>query len=199
MKAKWHNIEQNTDEWLLLRLGKVTASPAKDMFSKPETATYQNLINRLAYERLFGEAPDEGGFVGYWLDHGHEFEPLAAELYELETFNDTSNGGFFEKDEWSGCSPDRIINGSGLLEVKCVKYTTQIERILNPGIPSEYKWQVQFQLFISGFEWLDFISFHEKLKPMIVSVKPDPVMFEQIESGLYRVKQDVEKRIELIR
>ena len=39
------------------------------------------------------------------MDRGHEWEPVAKDLYEWETFYKVDNGGFYELGEY-GDSPD---------------------------------------------------------------------------------------------
>ena len=80
-----HNVKQNTEEWMKLRMGKFTSSSFGDLFMKKTTAGYQNAINKVVFERLTGETPES--FSNKWTDRGHELEPLAREAYELRTFN----------------------------------------------------------------------------------------------------------------
>ena len=52
---KFHNIEQNSEQWDNLRLGKFTASTFGDLFMAPTTLGYKRTLARIAYERITGE------------------------------------------------------------------------------------------------------------------------------------------------
>ena len=51
----------------------------------------------------------------------------------------------------------------GLLEIKCPNTTTQLKRALSDDYSSSYKAQIQCQLWVTGREWCDFVSFDPRL------------------------------------
>ena len=185
-----HLIEQNTDEWMELRRGKFTASSFSDLFLKPTTAGYRNAIFKVVYERLTGEQPES--FTNDWMQRGHELEPFAVQQYELETFNDVLPGGFFELNDYVGASPDGLIGEDGLLEIKCPAYSTMIQYLIDRKLPTQYKWQVQGQLYVTGRKWTDFFAYHPKLKPIIIRVERDEVMISELEQKLFDCIKEVE-------
>ena len=194
---KYYDIEQNTEEWLSLRLGKFTASTFSDLFMKKETAGYRKAIRKVAFEKLTGESPES--FRNEWMDRGHELEPMAKEAYELLTFNTVQNGGFFELDEWTGASPDGLIGEDGILEIKSPAYSTMIDCILTNRLPSEYVYQGQGQLFVTGRQWCDFVSYHQKLPLVLIRVDPDPVIHEQLRIALDTAIKEASEIIEKIK
>jgi hypothetical protein len=46
---KHYDIDQNSEEWNALRLGKFTASTFADLFMKKDTKTYKDAIIKVAY------------------------------------------------------------------------------------------------------------------------------------------------------
>ena len=156
----YYDIPQNTDEWLRLRMGRFTASTFKDIMGKDTAAGYTNAIYKVAFERISNELPEN--FTNEWMERGKELEPQARLWYELN-HTDTSNGGFF-CDDWTGASPDALVGEDGLLEIKCPKYSTHIQYLLDGALPSTYKWQVQGQLYVTDRKWCDFMSYHPKVK-----------------------------------
>ena len=52
---------------------------------------------------------------------------------------------------------------NGLLEIKCPNTVTQIQRYLKGEFPTEYKAQVQGQLWVSERDWCDFVSFDPRI------------------------------------
>lgn len=183
-------VMQNTDEWLDLRMGKFTASSFKNLFGKKELATYKNEVYRVAFEIVTGERPES--FSNEYMERGHDLEPFARKEYELQSFNDVSDGGFFQLNKYVGCSPDGLVGEDGIVEIKCPKYSTMITYILEQKLPSEYYWQVQGQLFVTGRKWCDFFAYHPSLKPVIIRVHPDEEAIKQLESELDTAIKTVE-------
>jgi hypothetical protein len=75
-----HLIDQNSEEWDALRLGKFTASTFADLFMGKETKGYQNAIIKVAYERVTGEC--EENYSNKWMQRGHEKEPFAVAYFQ---------------------------------------------------------------------------------------------------------------------
>lgn len=188
----YHDIQQNTDEWYQLRLGKFTASMFKDVMAKETTAAYTNIIYQVVYERLSGEITN--GYTNEWMERGKELEPEARLWYELN-FEEVSNGGFF-CDDWVGASPDGLIGTEGLIEIKCPKPSTHIQYLMGKELPSTYQWQVQGQLYVTDRKWCDFVSYHPKLKPMVIRVERDDKLIselkEKLEESINKTKQILE-------
>jgi putative phage-type endonuclease len=185
---EFHDIQQNTDEWLALRRGKFTASTFKDLFMKETTAGHEKAIYSPVYERLTGESPES--FSSGYMQRGHELEPFAVQQYETDTFSQTTNGGFWQVGEWVGDSPDRMVENDGILEIKCPAFNTMINYLLNGKLPSTYKWQVVGHMYASDRDWCDFMAYHPKLTPMLLRVHRD----EKTEAELVaKLAESVEK------
>lgn len=178
----FHNIIQNTQEWYDLRLGKFTASTFSDLFMDKTTKGYEKAIYKPVFERLTKESPET--YSSEYMERGTELEPIAVDVYEKETFNIASNGGFFTLGDWVGASPDRLVDTDGLLEIKAPAYNTMINYLLKKTLPNIYKWQVQGQLLVSDRKWCDFMAFHPKLNPLIIRVDRDESMIEQLYAKL---------------
>jgi len=193
---KHYKVDQNTDEWMQLRQGKFTASTFKDLFAKSTTKAYQNAIYRVVFERMTGEQPES--FSNEYMQRGHELEPLARERYEQETFNQVDDAGFFCTD-WVGASPDGLIGSDGLLEIKCPAYSTMIDYMIRQTLPSIYKWQVHGQMYCTGRKWCDFMSYHPKLKPVIIRIERDDAIQSELHSKLTESMKEVETIINKIK
>jgi putative phage-type endonuclease len=159
------NINQGTDEWHELRLGKVTASRLSDVISKGRgnapSKTRASYMLQLAAERLTGEKEDS--FSNKYMEWGNECEPQARSMYEFDSGNEVEEVAFVIHSDSFGVSPDGLIGDNGILEIKCPKTTTQIERYLKGKFPTEYKAQVQGQLLATNREWCDFVSFDPRI------------------------------------
>lgn len=160
------SIEQGTQEWLELRLGKVTASKFIEVMTngrggKP-SATAKSYMIKLVAEILRGQPMPF--FENDAMRWGTETEPQARAMYELKNDVDVKEVAFVELNEFVGVSPDGLVGDEGLLEIKCPNTETQIKRFLDGvGLPKEYEAQVQGQLWVTGREWCDFVSFDPRI------------------------------------
>lgn len=184
---------QGSEEWRLARSGHFTASKATELLMEPSTAGYQNLISQIAYERFTGEPVE--GYKNEWMEYGNDNEDTAAEAYELLTYNKTHKIGFIEVNSWIGASLDRTVGEKGGVEIKCVKWNTQIEYLLNKKVPKKYFNQIQFQLYASKREWIDWFSWHPKLSPVLIPVERDEDKINEIQDALFRSIKEVEQII----
>lgn len=194
-----HEIDQNSEEWLALRLGKFTASYFSDLFMKKETAGYRNAIIKVAFERVTGES--EEGYSNKWMQRGHEKEPFAVENYELFSFNTTEPAGFYEYDEWTGASPDRkIVGQNGGIEIKCPSFQIYNEYLETNKLPKNYYWQVHGQLLCTGWDFIDYMPFSSpKLKQILIRVDRNEGILDQLKTQLAISIEEVKILIERIK
>jgi putative phage-type endonuclease len=194
----FHNVEQNSEEWYNLRAGKFTASSIKALFSKKSTDTYKNAISKIAIERVLGRRPEDAGISTQYMERGHELEPEAIALYEEQTFSECSNGGFFELNEWVGASPDAIIEGKNAgLEVKCPAFNTMIGYSLDSEkLKKAYYKQVQAQMFVCGFDYVDLVAHHPDFKLVIVRVEKDQELINEMVGNITEAKVKVSEMVE---
>lgn len=200
----FHDIAQNSDEWLLLRSGKLTGSAISKVmtnYGKAFGEPAKKLAVDIALEQETGQ-PLESGYTNEHMERGHEQEPFARALYESSFFTTVENGGFFDNG-FTGCSPDGIVE-NGLIEIKSVIPSVHYMRIKNGGFDSAYKWQLLFNLKESGKDWIDFVSycanFTEKKRLYVYRIlaSEQSEAFEMMESRIadfltlvYEVKQDI--------
>lgn len=156
----FHDVQQNSDEWYSLRLGKATASNFACIMANDGKAfgdPAKKYALQLALERITGEK-DDNGFSNEHTERGQEQEPIARMVYEDENFVEVSNGGFFDCGEY-GDSPDGLILSDGVLEIKCVIPATHYATIVRQSFDPAYRWQLIGHLNCTGREWVDFASY----------------------------------------
>ena len=159
---EFHDIEQNTDEWLKMRSGKLTSSKLGVIMAnlgKPFGDPAKKYAVDIAVEQITGK-PISGGYTNAHMERGHDQEPIARMLYEDETFCDVTNGGFFG-DDCMGCSPDGLVDDCGLIEIKSVIPSVHFASIKRQAFDPAYKWQCIGNLMFTGREWIDFVSYCE--------------------------------------
>ncbi len=157
----FHDVDQNTDEWMLMRGGKITGSGISKIMAnegKAFGAPANAYAIQIAIERITGELQGGNGYSNGHMERGHEQEPLARKAYEDEYFCDVSNGGFFDCGN-EGCSPDGLDYEDGVIEIKSVIPSVHYQNVKRANIDPTYKWQLYFNLQKTKRVWIDFVSY----------------------------------------
>lgn len=159
--------EQGTDEWKKARAGRATGSRAKDMLSEiksGEAAGRRDYRFELLCERLTGE-PSGDFFVSKEMQWGTDQEPYARMAYEMRTGHIVRETGFLQHNKlMAGVSLDGDIdNFTGIVEFKCPKTATHIGYIQDDRVPLTYIPQITFEMWLSGAQWCDFVSYDPRL------------------------------------
>lgn len=116
-----------------------------------------------------------------------DFEFQTGKLVNVPGFVTTDDGRF-------GCSPDGLIKGEECgLEMKCPDAHTHIGYLLDGGLPKDYIAQVQGSMYVTGYQWWYFFSYHQKLPPLRIKVARDEVYQKAIEAALASYFTDFDK------
>jgi len=199
-----YDIEQNTDEWTKIKLGKFSASTCPELLMSKNTKGYQGLIARIVEERITGKQSENNSFKGNaFTNRGHEFEPIARLNYELRTLQTVDIVGVVELDDWTLCSPDGLIGEDGLHQIKCPIFSTQKEYLFklfagDSPISSNYYKQMQFELFVTKRKYNVFTSFHPNLSPIDIKLYRDENLISEIKQRLEEAKIEVLNEINRI-
>ena len=196
--------EQRTEQWLLDRLGHVTASKADCVLAGKETAKRQGYIIQLVTERLTGQVQDS--FTNSAMAWGTEQEPVARAVYQSTLAGDlfVEETGFVKHPtiEWLGASPDGLV-GDGLVEIKCPNSTTHVEYLMDGKVPAKYKPQMLVQMLCTQRKWCDFVSFDprlpEDLQLFVVRFEPKQEELDKIESAIKDFLTEVDKATNKLR
>jgi len=157
---KFVDVEQNTDEWYALRGGKLTSSKLGVImanYGKAFGEPAKKYAVSIAIEQITGK-PIASNYTNEHMERGHEQEPIARMLYEEELFCDVTNGGFFDGG-FIGCSPDGLVDGNGVIEIKSVIAPVHFSNIKRQSVDPAYKWQCIGNLLFTGRDYMDFISY----------------------------------------
>jgi hypothetical protein len=147
-------------EWLVQRIGKVTASRAKDVIAKTAkgapTAARKDYLMEVVTQRMTGlQSPT---FVNAAMKWGIDQEGFAREAYVARTGNVVDLVGFIQHPELlAGASPDALVGFDGGVEFKCPSSVNHAQTIL-AGMPEDHKPQIQMQMWICNLRWVDFVS-----------------------------------------
>ena len=166
------DIPQGSEEWIQLKLGVATASNFNKIITAggKESATLEKYALQLATEAtLFSAEPN---FKNEIMARGNELEAEARQVYQEETFNIVEEITMFKSDCGNfGYSPDGLVANDGLIEIKCPLATTHFQYILEDKVPSDYWQQLQGGLWVSGRNWIDFVSYHPNFKEKKLFIK----------------------------
>lgn len=166
------DLQQRSAEWFQSRLGVITGSRAKKVFS----STNLSFMDELIAERFTGKM--EETFQSKAMEHGVLFEPEALNKYIEKTGNDAREIGFCVHDTYPfiAVSPDALVlhrnRYVGGVEIKCPSTRKHIEYIRQNKIPSEYKHQVlHYFVVCETIDWLDFVSYDPRLPKANLFIK----------------------------
>ena len=186
------DIPQGSEEWIQLKLGVATASNFNKIITAggKESATLEKYALQLATEStLFSAEPN---FKNEIMARGNELEAEARQVYQEETFNIVEEITMFKSDCGNfGYSPDGLVANDGLIEIKCPLATTHFQYILEDKVPSDYWQQLQGGLWVSGRNWIDFISYHPNFKEKKLFIK----RVERDDNYIYQLDILVKKTI----
>jgi putative phage-type endonuclease len=195
-------MDQGSEEWFTIRIGKVTASRVADVIAKTKTgysASRDNYMAQLICERLTGQKGES--FTNAAMQHGTDTEPLARAAYEALKDVLVDEVGFVSHPtiEMAGASPDGLVGDDGLLEIKAPQTNTHIETLLSQSVPGKYNTQMQFQMACTGRKWCDFVSFDnrlpEELQLFVRRVPRDEVFIRLIEAEIVQFLAELDDKI----
>lgn len=161
--------DQGSNEWRTGKLGVISASNISCVLAKKGTATREGYISELIAQIATGEMAEINGPALRW---GKEQEQSARSAYEFETGAVVSEVGFiYTNDKRAGCSPDGIIESLKGVEIKC-PFTSKVhvDFLAMEKIKLEYIYQVQFSMWVTGFESWDFCSFDPRFKKHLLKI-----------------------------
>jgi hypothetical protein len=196
----YNELEQGSPEWLAARCGLVTASVVGKLIT-PTLKVADNDTSRGLTETLVAERIT--GFVEYVhpsfdMERGTLDEPYARELY-AEQYAEVTEVGFMTNHVdgiLAGYSPDGLVGGDGLLEIKSRKPRVQLNTILTDTVPRENMGQLQMGLLISGRDWIDYCSYAGGWPIHVIRVYPDPAWQTVIYDALATFEENAARMID---
>lgn len=190
---KYHDCEQYNDVYDRLRLGIPTSSKF-DSIITPEgkpSKSWQKYAYHLIAERLLQRQVNT--YTSPHMENGLAMEPEAVAWYEFDTGRKAEKIGFVTNDAGTiGCSPDRLVGKDGLLEVKCPAPNTQVEYLFTGKIDRKYFPQLQGQLYVTGRNWVDIVSWNPELPRITIRVERDIEYIACLEAQLEEFNEYLE-------
>ena len=178
------DMEQGSERWLGVRLGRPTGS----MFKKIVTGTGKAVasIGRTTYmaellnERLIGiDIIQEEHYVSEAMERGTELEPQARGWYEKKQDVKVDEVGFvYALDGRCGVSPDGLVSNRGGVEIKCPSSANHVKHLAAGAVPKDWIVQIHGCIWACNRKWWDFVCYNdnENIPSMVVRVMRDEVM-----------------------
>jgi putative phage-type endonuclease len=189
------DVQQGSEEWKTLRLGKITASRVSQVMGKSR----QNFLAIIAAERISKQAES---FTNAAMQWGIDTEPFAREAYEARNGVKVVQVGFCLhptiKD--AGASPDGLVGDDGLIEIKCPNTSTHVGTLIDQKAPTKYIPQMQFQMACTGRQWCDFVSFDPRIEQSFfqIRVERDSEYIEKMEKEVSEFLEEVDRLVNQI-
>lgn len=161
-----HDCEQGSNEWMLARAGRPTASEFSKIIT-PATGKYLASARpyqlRLLVEKMLRIMPEDISNLPH-VAHGNALEPTAVAAYEFERQVTTKKIGFITTDDGRyGASPDRLlVEINGGLEIKCPSPAVHLGYWAD-GFGTEYHCQRQGQMLVAELDFIDMFSYCPQL------------------------------------
>lgn len=195
-------IMPGSPEWFVCRCGSWSASRAPALMARTKkgepTAAYNDLIGEVAAERLTGQTATH--YVTAAMQRGLDLEPEAADAYALERMVALGESRLVLHPtlERVCATPDRFVGTDGLLEIKCPSVQTKHLGTLlrnERSVEHEYAWQVHFQLWCTGRQWADLMSYDPRFPPAqqiaVVRIERDEAKLAELAAAVERAERDV--------
>lgn len=160
--------ERDEAAWKRARLGKITASRFQ-LVKKLKTGEWGDTALSLLYdivgEVITGETAQSftGNDATRW---GNEHEAFALRAYTIRTGRKTRPSGFLQHPTLQrvGGTPDALYGEQGVVEVKCpYNYKNHLRTAERRAVPDEYLPQTLGHLWVTGREWVDYVSFDPRI------------------------------------
>lgn len=196
-----YDVEQGSDEWHELRCGLLTASAIKSIVTPTLKLANNDKTRQHVYEiaaqRISGYT--EPTFYNDHMLRGHVDEVKARDLYS-ERIAPVEERGIITRDIGGvtvGYSPDGVgVFGNFGIEVKSRIQKYQIETIISNEVPSEYMLQIQTGLLVTGWDYMDYISYSGGLPMWIIRCEPIEKYREAITEAAIEFERQVTAKID---
>lgn len=200
------DVPQRSPEWFAARAGRVTGSCADILLAQPRKGSTESVQRRdyrlrLACERVTGIAQTDDFKRPPHMERGNDVEANARAAYEASTGAMVMESGFLSLDDvMAGCSLDgHIRDFEGIVEIKCPKTDTHMGYLSSGMVPEDYMPQITHNLWVSGAQWCDFISYDdrigEELALFVVRVPRDEKVIAAYVAEVHKFLAEVDGKV----
>lgn len=196
------DFEQLSEAWFQARLG----NPGASNFDK--IVTVKGEPSKQATEYMYQLAGEyvakahEVSFTTPWMERGTQLEAEARQIYEFK--NDCTVRQvamcYYDERRDRHASPDGLVDSKGV-EIKCPMVKTIVGYLIGGKLPTTYFQQVQGNMYITGFDKWDFVSYYPGLPLFQVTIERDEKfiskLHEQLEVFICKLHETIKKITEM--
>lgn len=193
------DIEQGTEAWHQMKAGCWSASNAAIIMGGLDTGGLKDLIMEMAWGRVYG-LTGESSYKSKDMTRGNEVEPEARDWYSFDKG---------EPVETMGCvmhatiphvlwSPDGLMAKRGAVEIKCPQFKAWMEVKRTNLVPSQYRWQTKWGMWVGQREWMDFCAYHPISGGLVLECEVTPEEIERMEERVAVLEPKVAKWMEIL-
>ncbi len=155
------DIAQGTPEWDSIRAGKWSASRAATIMGTLDGAGLADYIKDIAWGRVHGW-PEASSYKSAAMERGNNLEPDTRERYAFLTDRVIETCGFVEHSTIPnvGWSPDGLVGKRHGIEAKNMLHKAYMDVMRTRRVPSIYRWQTKWALWVGELDSLDFLCDH---------------------------------------
>ncbi len=203
--VEYFDMDQGSLAWFQVRMGCATASEFATIMTKGRKAGEPSKVRRTYLLRLAGElltGEHQDSYESEAMLRGKLMEDEARAYYAMRSKEDVSQVGFARialGGGFAGASPDSVVGERGLLEVKTRAPHHHLAVLLDGVLPEEHRAQVQGQLWITGRDWCDYLSYWPKLRPLMVRVPRDDACIELLSREVETFLQELAATVQSVR
>ena len=181
------DIDQQSPEWFIEKAGKISASDFNQVITSKgiPSKSQDKYARQLAGETIKGYRDES--YQSYEMKQGIKYELEVRAYFEM-LHGECQQVGMIYKDESKrvSCSPDGLYPDEGFgIEIKWKKLEGMVE-ILESNKPpiTDYFYQYNGCMYVTGFKYWYVIFYHPGLKPSITKVERDDFYCEKLDIEL---------------
>lgn len=197
-----HDVEQGSPEWHAARNGILTASEMNLALTPTLKPSNNEKTRQHVYELAAQRITEytEPRYIGDDMLRGHADEIKARDKYS-EHYEPVQEIGFITRDVAPGVvigySPDGacvVTNGGIECKSRIQKYQTEV--IISNEIPKDHVLQVQTGLLITGWDFIDYISYCGGMPMWVIRCYPIPEYQAAILSAAIDFEQQIKDKVD---
>lgn len=194
------DCEQGSLDWFRARMMVPTASMFSTVMAKGkgggESKTRKTYLYKLAGEIISGEPMEN--YSNVHMDRGKQMEDEARQSYALVHDVEPQRVGFIRNGD-KGCSPDSLIGGRGMLEIKTALPHILVEHILHGEFPADHKAQCQGNLWVAEREWIDINIFWPSMPTFVRRARRDDVYIAGLDRAVTEFNEELAEIVAKLR
>lgn len=202
---KYHfDIIQGTPEWDAIRAGKWSASKAGVIMGSLNTKGLDDLIMDIAWGRVYGPI-EHSSFKSAAMERGNNLEQGSRDRYEFLKDCIVTECGFVEHASIPhvGWSPDGLVRmpdgrWARGIEAKNPLHKAYMEVKRSGLIPSEYRWQVRWGMWVGELDEQDFLVDHPLAGLIVIPCELTDSERDQMAARVATLEPRVAEWVEII-